>query len=138
MVSSKDERTATEWFTERYGRRTTDATRELERLVIGGDWGANGYTTMGQAEMLAERLRLGPGRTLLDIGSGLGWPGLFLAKRTGCDVVLTDLPVEGMRSAVAKARVEGIANSAAVVASARRLPFRDDTFHAIVHTDVLC
>lgn len=138
MVASKDERTATEWFAERYGRRTTDATRELERLVIGGDWGANGYTTMGQAEMLAGRLKLRRGRTLLDVGSGLGWPGLFLAKRTGYDVVLTDLPVGGMRSAVARARAEGIANSAVVVASARRLPFRDDTFHAIVHTDVLC
>jgi hypothetical protein len=32
----------------------------IERAVIGGDWGANGYTTMAQARLLAGELALRP------------------------------------------------------------------------------
>jgi hypothetical protein len=58
---------------------------------------------------------------------------------TGCSVVLTDLPEEGLRTARRRAGVEGIGERvAAAAASARRLPFAGGTFDAIVHTDVLC
>lgn len=43
----------------------------MERLVIGADFGADGYTTAEQAEELARRL----GLRLLDVGSGKGGPG---------------------------------------------------------------
>lgn len=135
----KEERTVAADFGERYGRSATEATRELERSVIGGDFGANGYTTLAQADMLADRLALSDGDRLLDVGSGRGWPGLYLAGRTGCAVVLTDLPREAMAAARERARREGLADRARlVVASARRLPFRHQAFDAIVHTDVLC
>jgi cyclopropane fatty-acyl-phospholipid synthase-like methyltransferase len=107
--------------------------------VIGGDFGANGYTTMAQADLMAELLGLRTGQRLLDVGSGRGWPGLYLAKVTGCTVVLTDLPEEGLRTAKHRAVIEGLAQrSSVVVASARRLPFEPECFDAIVHTDVLC
>ncbi len=139
MRRSKDEQGAASSFRERYGRPASDATRELERLVIGGDFGANGYTTVPQADLIAERLRLREGDRLLDVGSGRGWPGLYLARATGCAVVLTDLPEEGLRTARTRAAAEGIAGRSAVVAaSARRLPFQPETFDAIVHADVLC
>src|SRR5438552_16575201 len=136
---SRDEVDAGATFRERYGRPASDATRELERLVIGGDFGANGYTTLEQAELLAQRLDLRAGARLLDVGSGRGWPGLYLAKVTGCSVVLTDIPEQGLRIARDRAALEGVAErTAAVVASARRLPFEPQSFEAIVHTDVLC
>ncbi len=126
------------WFRERYGRAPTDAARVLEQIVIGGDFGANGYTN-AQADLIAERLRLRDGGRLLDVGSGQGWPGLHLAKVRRCSVVLTDLPEEGLRTARRRAAAEGIGERAtAVVASARRLPFAHESFDAVVHTDVLC
>ncbi|MBA3552533.1 MAG: methyltransferase domain-containing protein [Actinobacteria bacterium] len=135
----KEERTVAADFGERYGRSATEATRELDRSVIGGDFGANGYTTLAQADMLADRLALSDGDRLLDVGSGRGWPGLYLAGRTGCSVVLTDLPREAMAAARERARREGLADRARLVAaSARCLPFRHQAFDAIVHTDVLC
>ena len=139
MRRTRDEQDAAATFGERYGRAASDATRELERLVIGGDFGANGYTTVAQADLMAEWLGLREGHRLLDVGSGRGWPGLYLAKTVGCTVVLTDLPEQGLRIAQDRAAVEGIAErSAAVAASARRLPFEAESFDAIVHTDVLC
>jgi 2-polyprenyl-3-methyl-5-hydroxy-6-metoxy-1,4-benzoquinol methylase len=136
---SRDEQDAATTFSERYDRPASDATRELERLVIGGDFGANGYTTMAQADLMAEWLGLREGHRLLDVGSGRGWPGLYLAKVAGCTVVLTDIPEQGLRVAKERAAIEAMAvRSAAVAASARRLPFKAGSFDAIVHTDVLC
>src|SRR5580765_2186384 len=132
---SRDEMDAGATFRERYGRPASDATRELERLVIGGDFGANGYTTVKQAGLLAQRLDLRAGDRLLDVGSGRGWPGVYLAKVTGCSVVLTDIPEEGLATARRRAAVEGLAErSQAVVASARHMPFKAESFDAVVHT----
>jgi cyclopropane fatty-acyl-phospholipid synthase-like methyltransferase len=139
MRRSRDERETEAGFRERYGRASSDATRVLERIVIGGDFEASGYTTLEQADLIAEQLHLREGERLLDVGAGRGWPGLYLSKVTGCSVVLTDLPEEGPRTARRRAGVEGIGERvAAVAASARRLPFAGGTFDAIVHTDVLC
>ena len=125
-------------FGQRYSGPRARVVRDVERAVIGAAWGANGFTTVAQADELARRLDLGPGRRLLDVGSGRGWPGLYLAARTGCDVVLTDLLPEGLVLARRRARRERVRWRGAVVASARDLPFAPASFDAIVHTDVLC
>jgi hypothetical protein len=72
-----------------YGNRPSPTARQIEQRVIGGDWGANGFTTRAQADALADGLGLSVGDRLPDPGSGRGWPGLYLAARTGCRVVLT-------------------------------------------------
>jgi 16S rRNA G1207 methylase RsmC len=128
-----------ERFAERYRAGQNEATRQIERAVIGGDWGANGYTTVDQADLLGEALALRAGMQLLDVGAGRGWPGLYLAATTGCRAVLTDVPVEGLSTAVARARQENLSSRAvAAVAGANALPFPPASFDAIVHTDVLC
>jgi cyclopropane fatty-acyl-phospholipid synthase-like methyltransferase len=94
---------------------------------------------MAQADALAGGLDLSAGDRLLDLGSGRGWPGLYLAARTGCRVVLTDLPLEGLRVAADRAAAEGLADRVGVVAAAASgLPFRAGSLDAVVHTDVLC
>jgi hypothetical protein len=136
---TREERDTQERFADRYGEDRTEAVEQIERAVIGGDWGANGYTTMDQADRLAAVLQLGPERRMLDLGAGRGWPGLYIAVTTGCQLVLTDVPFEGLRLAMARADSERAAEqAAAVVSSARALPFRPSTFDAVVHTDVLC
>lgn len=138
MVTHEEQDTR-QRFRARYGEQRTAVVDLIERLVIGADWGATGYTTVAQADTLGDALGLAPGARLLDLGAGRGWPGLYLAVRNGCDVVLTDVPVEGLRHALARARSEGIGDRVAtVVGSARALPFRRAMFDAVVHTDVLC
>lgn len=135
----RDEAAARERFAQRYGGATVPAALAVERAVFGSDYGANGYTTRAQADLLGEALRLGPDQQLLDVGSGCGWPGVYLAGTTGCSVVVTDLPMPGMRRALDRAAADGLAGrTSALVSSARHLPFRPECFDAIVHTDVLC
>ncbi|HXK39694.1 MAG TPA: class I SAM-dependent methyltransferase [Candidatus Paceibacterota bacterium] len=136
--SSKYERQKRVEFAERYSLGQREVLDAIERAVIGGDWGANGYTTMRQADELAERLELDASKRLLDVGTGQGWPGLYLARKTGCEVVVTDLPIEGLRRAVTRSEQEHVRMLGAVVSSARWLPFGDRSFDALCHTDVLC
>ncbi len=136
--SHKDERAAADRFTDCYTRWSGKATVTVQREVIGADVGANGYTTVAQADVLAERLALRPEDRLLDIGAGRGWPSVYLANKTGCAAVLTDLPAVALREAVVRAgrqRVRG--RCAFVLASGATLPFQRCSFDAIVHTDVL-
>jgi len=136
---TKIERETAERFAERYRVGPAEVSRRVELAVIGGDWGANGYTTMAQADRLGRELRLGPGARLLDLGAGCGWPGLYLAASTGCQVVLSDVPIEGVRAATALVRREALmARPGLVAASAHTMPFAPAVFDAIVHTDVLC
>jgi len=125
-------------FGELYGKPQSEAELQVEREVYGANVGARGYTTVGQADALAEHLALRPGMRLLDIGSGRGWPGLYLARRSGCEAVLTDLPPEAPRAALARARRQRLdRRCSSLMASGSHLPFRSRTFDAIVHTDVL-
>jgi SAM-dependent methyltransferase len=139
QLPTREERDTLERFTVRYRIGQSDVTRQMERAVIGGDWGANGYTTMAQADRMADVLGLRPGNLLLDIGSGRGWPGLYIAKKTGCSVVVSDIPLDALRDAKARADAELLTERVAITAcGARGLPFRPRAFDAIVHTDVLC
>src|SRR5262245_1671441 len=113
--------------------------REVERLTLGCDFGANGYATLAEVGALAGLLDLGPDRRLLDVGSGQGWPGLYLARETGCQVVLTDVPVEGLATAARRASREDLGDRAwALAARGQTLPVRAGAFDAAIHTDVLC
>jgi SAM-dependent methyltransferase len=138
-MASKDERQTRTDFSERYrARATVDLIDDIEREVIGEVWGASGYTTIAEARQMLGRLDLQADVLLLDIGSGFGWPGLYLARESGCEVVVTDMPTEGLTISVRRANAEKVRALGAVACSGRYLPFAGGSFDAIVHTDVLC
>jgi len=123
-------------FSYRYAEAGTAAGRLVERSVIGADAGANGYTTLAQADQLIEALDLSPESRLLDLGSGRGWPGLHLAARTGCQAVLTDVPEAAVR--IAQRQSANTSDRVSVArASATHLPFTARSFDAICHADTL-
>jgi len=113
--------------------------REIERRVRGSDYGGTSWTTREQAEQAAARLALAPGLRLLEVGAGSGWPALFLATFSGCEVVLTDLPLSGLRIARARAAGDGLESRCSVFAAdGAALPFAGCLFDRIHHADVLC
>lgn len=138
-MTSRDEREALAHFRDRYAAPAVPVVDEIETQVIGGAWGASGYTTLDQADELARRLGLRPGVRLLDVGTGRGWPGVYFAARYGCDVVGSDMPVGALAAGVARADAEGVGRRyVAVAAAGADQPFRRGAFDAVVHTDVLC
>ena len=137
--STTEEHRTIERFRPRYGRAGSTAERAVELAAIGANVGANGYTTVAQADELGRRLHLAPGMRLLDVGCGRGYPSVYLARTTGCSVVASDLSLASLRAGLARAARERLARRVTLVAaSAVHLPFRGESFDAIVHTDVLC
>jgi cyclopropane fatty-acyl-phospholipid synthase-like methyltransferase len=112
---------------------------EIEQRVRGIAYGGTSWTTRKQAEATATRLGLTTGRRLLDLGSGSGWPALFIAQQSGCEVVATDLPLSGLRVAKARIARDALDDSCTVLAAnGTALPFADRSFDHIHHADVLC
>jgi len=113
--------------------------RDLERTVLGCDFGGTSWTTRTQADAIPAALGLAAGVSLLEIGAGTGWPGIYMASQAGCDVTMLDLPVNSLKSANRRARDENVENRCrSVAASGSALPFANGSFGAIGHSDVLC
>jgi SAM-dependent methyltransferase len=139
LVLPTGEQNSRQRFRDWYGREYDDVFVEIERAVIGADYGANGYTTRAQVDDIAERLNLSARTRVLDIGTGRGWPALYFAATLGCEVVACDVPVEGLLVGMRRARRDGLDHLVRfVAASGDELPLRKASFDAIVHTDTLC
>ena len=78
---------------------TSGVMRRIERLVNGCDYGGTSWATREEIDGVGAVLKLGPGQRLLEVGAGTGWPGLYMADQTDCDVMLTDVPLNGLRMA---------------------------------------
>jgi 2-polyprenyl-3-methyl-5-hydroxy-6-metoxy-1,4-benzoquinol methylase len=138
-VATRDELERREMYDARFRADVLAAGVRAEIQAVGSDYGNNGFTTLAQADGLATHLELDATKVLLDVGSGAGFPGLRLATLSGCRVVVSDLTVPGMRNAMRRAAADGLTSrTQAVVATARHLPFKPESFDAMVHTDVLC
>jgi ubiquinone/menaquinone biosynthesis C-methylase UbiE len=136
--ATRSQKAAAVRFAGTYASATTDVFAAVQREVFGADTFVSGYTTVAQAELLADRLGLAPGVRLLDIGAGLGWPALHLVEKTGCRAVLTDVPEAGLRRALHRARQQRIDGRCAfLLAGGAHLPFRAAAFDAVTHTDAL-
>jgi ubiquinone/menaquinone biosynthesis C-methylase UbiE len=111
----------------------------LEKDVLGCDFGGTSWTTRSQADEIPSALGLVSGSHLLEIGAGTGWPGIYLSAQSGCDVTLLDIPVNSLKVARQRALEEKVGKRChAITASGAALPFNNDTFGAISHSDVLC
>ncbi len=139
MTATPDQQALIERFANEYRLGRAEVVRAIERRVCGCDYGGTSWTTREEAQRLGELLGLAPGTRLLEVGAGSGWPGLYLAATTGCELIQTDLPFEGLRIAAARAAADGLAETCrAAVADGAALPFATACFDAILHSDVLC
>jgi SAM-dependent methyltransferase len=140
MTETRDrgeEATTTESFAYKYRRLTTAPAVGVRARALGSA-APNGYTTAAQAGRIAEALEVGRGNTLLDLGAGRGWPGAHIATATGCVPFATDLPLDALRRAGEAFRALEPPRGSLIAADGTRLPFRDRSFDAACHTDVLC
>ena len=126
-------------FAEYYEFSNLAAIKALELDVFGTDYGGTSWTTSDQARLVASSLALDANSRLLEVGSGSGWPGLFLAKTTDCEVVLLDMPFNALAYAAERAASDGTAGRVHLVnGDATALPFNNESFSCLSHSDVLC
>ena len=139
MPRVQEGQTLAESFNEQYRSNRAQVMREMERIVCGCDYGGTSWTTRSEAEQIARLLGLRPGKRLLEVGSGSGWPALYMARTTGCEAVLVDVPEDAIGIAAERARSERLTDQCAfAVADGGLLPFPDGTFDLVSHSDVLC
>jgi len=134
-----EELSLTQDFDRQYQRNQISVLRTVERNACGCDYGGTSWATRDEADRVGDLLDLRPGRRLLEVGAGSGWPALYLAGKTGCDLALVDLPFEGLRIAAQRAVSDGLAGRCWIAsANGAALPFGGQQFDAISHSDVLC
>lgn len=136
---NKAELASKDRFDEVYRLSTNPVMQGIERQVCGCDYGGNSWTSRDQAETLIYLLGLNADAHLLDLGAGSGWPGIYLAKKCGCQVHLVDLPEMGLQVAARRAMDEGLEGRVLVTqGDAADLPVLPGKFDAISHSDLLC
>ena len=139
MYLSEAEREQRARFGESYRRNQLPVMLRIEESVCGCNYGGTSWATRREIDDIAEKLALRPGQRLMDLGAGSGWPGLYLAASSGCDIALVDLPPEGLVIAAKRAKADRLAGVCSVAAAdGRALPYGDKRFDAITHSDVLC
>jgi ubiquinone/menaquinone biosynthesis C-methylase UbiE len=126
-------------FDDYYTCSSLPAMKLLEREVLGCDYGGTSWTTRDQADFLVSSLNLDSNTRLLEVGSGAGWPGLYLSTESGCNVTMLDMPLIALKQAKERAEHDNIIEQVEFVnASGASLPFSDASFDRLSHCDVLC
>lgn len=84
-------------------------------------------------DLVADLARAEGGRVVLDVGCGIAAPAARIARRHGCRVVGVNLSAEQVRQARGLVAARGLTDRVSIErADARRLPFADRSFDAIV------
>ncbi len=124
-------------FNERFSHVASEVLLEIEADVFGTDFGATSWSTIDQIRTFIAEMGLTEEDRLLDIGSGPGWPALFIAEQTGCSAILCDYPFTGLLQAKKRVTQDG-RNAVMVQGHGAALPLPDASVDAVCHSDVLC
>ena len=123
-----------------YGNYDSDAETAVRRAAYGEDIGQSSWMTAAEWLGFADRLSVHPGSHVLEVGSGSGGPGVYLAATRNCRVTGVEINPHGVRNAQRLAHARGVAERATFQAidAGRPLPFPDETFDAVVSNDAMC
>jgi SAM-dependent methyltransferase len=99
-------------FDNAFRNAADNAHRRIWRAVFGDEYpeGIDPYSFVSRTELdlMARELRVGPGDLLGDLGCGRGGPGLWLAAKTGVDLIGVDISAVALQAAAARAEALGL------------------------------
>lgn len=98
-----------------------------------GDTSSVDEATDRFTDLLTERLRVGSGDRVLDVGCGVGKPAVRLASTTGATVVGITVSAEQVEQATERARSAALPDQVRFqYADAMAMPFEDGSFDAVL------
>ena len=123
-----------------YGSFANEAEAAVRRETYGEDLGQTSWMTAPEWLAFADQLGVRAGSDVLEVGSGSGGPGVYLALQRGCRLTGVDLNEHGVRNASVLADREGVGDRVQfqVVDASRPLPFADGRFDAVISNDAMC
>jgi SAM-dependent methyltransferase len=96
-----------------------------------------GVVTAAAVPELADELRLGPGRTLLDLACGRGAYGLLVARATGAALIGVDFSAEAVAEARAQAERMGVPDATFGIGELTASGLADTCVDAVLCTDAI-
>ena len=122
-----------------YGQFASQLYGEIRSEAFGEDIGQNGWTTADEQDLFIEWLAVGPDSSLLDVACGSGGTTLRIARLRGCDVLGIDIHAQAVATARTAAERMGLASHASFQETdgAKRLPFQDGSFDALICVDAV-
>jgi ubiquinone/menaquinone biosynthesis C-methylase UbiE len=114
MLGGMADSTGTDWrqaFEETYAGSPSKVMERVWRSVLGDEYpdGLDPYSYITRTDLhrMADELRVGPGRTLADVGCGRGGAGLWVASKTGARLIGIDIAEAPLVAARDRARAMG-------------------------------
>ena len=122
-----------------YGGFELPARERVRRETYDEDLGQTSWLTADEWRTFIDWLAVAPGDRVLDVACGSGGPAVYLAARTGASVTGVDIDPAAVATANRLAAERSLADRAVFIEAdaARRLPFDDATFAAIVCIDAV-
>jgi arsenite methyltransferase len=109
---------------------------EAARFLLGDSFHPGGAALTSR---LAASLRVGPGKTVVDVASGPGTSAIQVARETGCDVIGVELSRESVAAAARRATEEGVDGRVRFVCGdAEALPLSDASMDGALCECSLC
>ena len=114
------------------------------RLIRDSIWGK--VNDIGQQSFITPRylddliIRLGIGKEsyVLDVGSGVGGPAIYIASRTGCRIAGVDVADVGVEMAIKLAKKSGLEGKTEfILCDAMKTPFAENTFDFAISLNVM-
>lgn len=129
-------------FTEEFSQPESQVQAEVWAAVLGDEYPAEvapySYTSRSELRRIADEVRTGPGDLLVDVGSGRGGPGLWVAATTGADYCAVDISPTGLDQVRERAARLGLdRRSRTAVGRFEELPLADGEAAAVMSIDAL-
>ncbi len=126
-----------DFYDSTYGHFTEHVFDIIRKETFGVDIGQDNWLTVDEYERFLSWLGPAPEHHVLDVACGSGGPALYLAKTAGCRMTGMDANEKGVAAATQMAvRANQTGRVRFTVGNASsRLPFDDNTFHALLCID---
>jgi SAM-dependent methyltransferase len=142
VSGASDGRSWAELFNETFEVDDSSVQTQVWQEVLGPEYPVElapySFTTRSELARIAEEVRVGQDELLVDVGSGRGGPGLWVAAATGARYLAVDIAASGLDEVRRRAERLGLADRVRVAeGSFEDLPLADGEAAAIMSIDAL-